>query len=262
MSHIADRHLAFDVAHQRHRDLVGEGDVELAGDEGQDRRRAVGDDRVFDAIEIRQARFPVVRVARDLDALVGLVFDELERAGADRRLAHLCRRDMARVDRREARREQGQQRRLRRLEIEHRLVLAVRRHALDVGVPALAEVDLEVIRRRAGQQVPGAFHVGRGEGLAVVPFDAAAQREGQCFAVLAPLPALGEVGHDAVEAVLPLVLVEHDEVVEHPHHRQHHGDRAFFVDRHAGGAVAVGDAQDTALLLRPGGANRKGSRQE
>ena len=64
---------------------------------------------------------------------------------------------------------------------------------------------------------------------------------------------VGEVGHDAVEAVLRLVRVEHDEVVEHPHHRHHDGDRAFLVDRHAGGAVAVGDAQDAALLLCPGG---------
>ncbi len=77
----------------------------------------------------------------------------------------------------EARGEQAEQRRLRRLQVEDGLVLAVGGHALDVGVPALAEVDLEVLRRVALQEIQGALHVGGRERLAVVPLDALAQRE-------------------------------------------------------------------------------------
>jgi hypothetical protein len=72
------------------------------------------------------------------------------------------------------------------------------------------------------------------------------------FAVLAPAPAIGKIGNDIVESVLLLVLVEQNEVVEDGHYRCHHGNRALFVDRHVGGAVAVKDAQRTALLLRVG----------
>jgi len=89
-----------------------------------------------------------------------------------------------------------------------------------------------------------------------MPGHALLERERQLPAVVAPLPADGEVRHDALEAVLSCMLVEQDKVVEHAHHRQHHGNRALFMDRHAAGAVAVGDAKDTALLLRPGGAKR------
>ena len=39
-------------------------------------------------------------------------------------------------------------------------------------------------------------------------------------------------------------------------------DRAFLVDRHAGRAVAMGDAQHAALLLGPGRGRRKRGRQQ
>src|SRR5712675_1273532 len=57
------RRLAVDVLQQGHGDLVREGHVELAGDKAEHRRRAVRDDRVLDAVEIGQARLPVIRVA-------------------------------------------------------------------------------------------------------------------------------------------------------------------------------------------------------
>ena len=40
-----------------------EGQVELAGDERQHARRAVGDDRPLDAVEVGQALLPVVGIA-------------------------------------------------------------------------------------------------------------------------------------------------------------------------------------------------------
>jgi hypothetical protein len=72
-----------DVLQQRDRHLGREGHVELAGDEAEDRGRAVGDDGELDAVEIGQALLPVVGVLDELDRLVGLELDELERAGAD-----------------------------------------------------------------------------------------------------------------------------------------------------------------------------------
>jgi len=54
------RHLALHVLQHRHRDLVGEGHVEIAGNEGEDRGRAVRDDRVVDAVEIGSAGLPVI----------------------------------------------------------------------------------------------------------------------------------------------------------------------------------------------------------
>ena len=92
-------------------------------------------------------------------------------------------------------------------------------HFFEVAVPGFARVDAELLGRRSGNQVPGAFDVPGGERLAVMPFDARPQFEGQLLAVLAPRPARSEVGDDRVQAVLRHVLVEHDQIVEHAHHR-------------------------------------------
>jgi hypothetical protein len=56
---------------------------------------------------------------------VRLVFDKFERAGANRMAAHVALRDMARVDRRLARGEQRGQVRLRPLQVEGDLVIAI-----------------------------------------------------------------------------------------------------------------------------------------
>ena len=42
----------------------------FAGDKGEDRRRAVRGDRIFDAVEIWPPRLPVIWVPRDYDVLV------------------------------------------------------------------------------------------------------------------------------------------------------------------------------------------------
>src|SRR6266853_853525 len=129
----------------------------------------------------------------------------------------------------------------------------------DVDPPGLTIVEPEFLLSLIAQEIEGAFDVLGGEGLAVVPLDAFAQLEAELGAVLAPCPARGELRHDRCQAVLRDMLVEQNEVVEYPHHRHHYADRPFFVDRHAGGAVAVIDTQDPALLLRQcrvGGAQR------
>jgi hypothetical protein len=48
------------------------------------------------------------------------------------------------------------------------------------------------------------------------------QHEGEFSSFLTPTPLRGKVRNDPCEAVLGNVLVEHDKVVEDPHHRQHH----------------------------------------
>ena len=196
------RVLRLDVLQQRDRHLGRKRHVELAGDEGENRGRAIRDDGELDAVEMRQALFPVVRVARQLDQFVGLELDELERAGADRMGAHFRRRDVAGIDRRVAGGEQRQQRRLRPLQVERGLVVAVGRDVDDLVVPGLARVLAEFLRRLAHQHVEGALDVGGGERLAVVPFHALPQLEGQRLLVGAPGPALRELRHDRIQAVL------------------------------------------------------------
>ena len=52
-----------------------------------------------------------------------------------------------------------------------------------------------------------------------------------------------------LQAVLRHALVEHDEVVEHAHHRPLGEDGRFLVDRHARRAVGTVRFQNAALLL-------------
>jgi len=56
------------------------------------------------------------------------------------------------------------------------LIVALRRHFREVVVPAFARIDAELVAGLAGHEIPGAFDVLGGERLAVVPFDALAQR--------------------------------------------------------------------------------------
>ena len=92
---------------------------------------------MFDAVEIRPLRLPVIGVAPDLDVFFWLKIDQFERAGADRMLTHLPWRYVARIDRRIARGEQRQQGRLRTLQVDHRLVIAIGGDLLDILPPFL-----------------------------------------------------------------------------------------------------------------------------
>ena len=263
---LADRvgHLALDVAHRLHRDLVGKAHVELAGDKSERLGRAVRNDGPLDAVEIGPAGLPVIRVLGEPDIIVRLELDEFERARADRMRAHIARRHVAGVNRRHAGREQHQERRLRALQHKSYTVIAIGRDLVEVAIPGLARIEAKLLARFAEQHVPGAFDVVRGERLAVVPFDALAQPKADPRKVLVPLPALGQLGLDQIEPVLLLVLIEEHEIVEHAHERRHRRDRRLLVDRSARRAVAVKKFQHAAALLREGRSGREqknGARQ-
>src|SRR5438874_736357 len=189
-------------------------------------------------VKIRLPRFPVIRVFRQLDRFIRFVVDEFERAGPDRSLAHILGRYVARVDRRETGGKQRDKSRLRPLQYECHLVVAVGRHLVEVAVPGFTRVDAQLVTRAAEQQIPGAFDIGGGERFAVVPFDTLMQFEGQlAAALLVPCPTRRKIRHDRLHAVLLHLLVVHDQVVEHSHRRTHREDGGFLVDRHASGTV-------------------------
>jgi hypothetical protein len=88
----------------------------------------------------------------------------------------------------------------------------------EVAEPSLARVDAKLLLRFPEQQIVGTFDISGSKRLAIVPLDALAQLEGQFGAVLAPRPAGREIRHDRFHAVLRLVLLVKDEVVEDAHH--------------------------------------------
>src|SRR6185295_8970159 len=85
--------------------------------------------------------------------------------------------------------------------------------------------------------------------FAVVPFHPLPHGEFELGLVVVPRPLGRQFRHDRLQAVLALMLIEQHEIVEHRHHRSLRDDSRLFVDRHAGGAIEVRDAQDAALLL-------------
>ena len=157
---------------------------------------------------------------------------------------------MTRIDRGQAGSEQGEQCRLRPLQHERCLIVAVADDLFEVAVPRPAGADAQFFVRFAGQQIPSAFDVTGSERLAVVPMDRFAQIEGEPRPILTPRPVGGELGDDRLLAVLRDVLIVDDEVVEHAHHRQHGRQCRLFEDRHARRAVSVVDFQNTAGFLR------------
>jgi hypothetical protein len=141
--------------------------IKFTSDEGEFRRRHVADDSEVDAVEIRPALLPVIRIARQRDPFVGLEFNEFERASADRMLTHLVQCYVAWINYRKAGGEQRDKRRLRSLQMEGNLIIAIGGHLLQIAVPGLARVEAKLFARLFGQQVPGAFDVLGGERLAV-----------------------------------------------------------------------------------------------
>ena len=130
-------------------------------------------------------------------------------------------------------------------------MVAVDRHLLQVLPPDRARVLAEIVGVLAGQLVPGALHVLGGERLAVVPFDARVQLEGELGLGRIPRPAVGQIRHDGFGRIERLGLVEDDEIVEDAHEGLHRVDGRFLMDRGARRLVAMVDAQRAALLLRP-----------
>ena len=212
------------------------------------------DDRVFDAVEIGQPRLPVIRVLRHLDVLVGLELDEFERAGADRMLAHLRRRDVAGIDRRHAGGEQREKGGLRPLQDECRprnrrwSTISAR-----LSYQALRGLTRSFSARLALHQVPGAFDVGGGERLAVMPFHAlgAAGKSAACRP--RPTPSRWRArARSSARLFCATCWSNMHEVVHHRHHRPLGDDRRLLVDRHAGRAVDDVLPKDAALFLGEG----------
>ncbi len=252
------RQLRLNVLHQRHGQVERERHVELAGDEGQHAGRAVGDDAPVDGIDVGVPLAPIVGVAHELDRLVALELDELERTRADRLGAHVGRRHVAGIDRVVAGGEQRDERSLRPAEVERHLVVAVGRHLLQVVPPDLARVLAKAVRALVLQLVQGADDVLGRERLAVVPRHVVAQLEGELGLGLVPGPAGGELGLDGVHGIELLVLVVEHEVVVDGHERHRRRDGRLLVDRGAGRVVPEIHAQRAALLL---GERRRGGDQ-
>src|ERR1700719_4529931 len=141
------------------------------------------------SMDVRPILLPVIGVARHLDRLVRLELDEFERTGADRMTAHLARWHVAGIDRREPVREKHQECRLRPLQMEGDLVIPVRFDLFEVAIPGFERIEAELVARLFEQEVPGALDVLGRERLAVMPFDALAQRQGQRGPFLVPRPA-------------------------------------------------------------------------
>ena len=222
--------------------------VELAADKGQQCGRAVGNDGVLDAIQKWPVRLPVIGVTGQPNRFVAPEFDEPERPGADRMRPHFGRRHMAGVDHRVARRQQRQHRRLRPVQPERHAEIAVGNDLFQVVIPTVTRVGAQRRCRSAQQQVPGAFDIGGGERLTVMPAHALPQREGQFGVVGAPGPTGRQIRHDRVDAVARLILPIHHQIVENPHERHGYGVAGFLQDRRAAGAVAVKDPQHAAMF--------------
>jgi hypothetical protein len=84
-------------------------------------------------------------------------------------LPHIARRDMAGIDRCIAGGDQGEDRRLRPLQDKGGFGWVVGGDFRDIVPPRFARIEAQSLGGAAGQQIPGAFDVGRGERLAVMP---------------------------------------------------------------------------------------------
>src|SRR6266481_3489099 len=92
--------------------------VVIAGDEGKQPRGHILDDPMFDAVKMGPPGFPVIRIARHLDHLVGPELDKFERAGADGVGPHVARADMTGINRRPAGGQHLQNGRLRLFQVK------------------------------------------------------------------------------------------------------------------------------------------------
>ena len=165
-------------------------------------------------------------------------------------LAHLLRRHVAWIDRRISGREQREQRRLRLLQMKDRLVIAVGGDPIEVPVPRFARVDAELGSRPAEQHVPGALDILCGEGCPSCQRTPSRRRKVSSVPSSFHDQLVARSGHDRLQCVLRHMLVENDEIVEHRHHRRDGGNRHFLERGHARRAVAMGNLQHAARLLR------------
>ena len=172
------------------------------------------------------------------------------------------RRHMAGIDRRTARGEQRDERRLRPLQVERDLVIAVGGHSFEVAVPGLARIDLRSLSLALPVSISQVHFTSAGERLAVVPFDALAQLEGQVASVLAPRTSSWRGPARSVEPVLRAAGSNMTRLLNTAHER--HGVAIVASSRidALGGIVAVRDAQHAARLLRQRRASRANGGQQ
>src|SRR6202011_4062435 len=138
---------------------------------------------------------PIIRISRNLDPFVGLELDQFERAGADRLAAHFARRHMAGVDGGPAGRQQRDKGRLRPLQTEGDLVVALDGHLVEVLVPGLARIEAKFLVRFAEQSIPGALYIVDGKWLSVMPFDTVMEAEAQLGLRSVPRPPARKLRH-------------------------------------------------------------------
>ena len=155
-------------------------------------------------------------------------------------------------------------RRLRPLQMEHDLQIALRLDPGDVLVPALARVNAEFLRGDVTDTVPGANDIGGGKRLAIVPFHARPELQRQVGARFVPRPLRCQFRADRIGAVLRDVLIVQHQIVEHAHHRREYRVAGLLVNGHVAGAVAMQNTQNAAVPLGHGGCRQhyRGQRQQ
>ena len=117
---------------------------------------------------------------------------------------------------------------MRPAKLEGNFKVAIRHHRLDIGVPGPARVLAEFVGEFVLQQIDGAFHIGRCEWLAIVPFHPWMQPEGEGFLIVTPCPAISKFGGDGFRGVLRDILAEQHEIIEHAHEGDVVGEGGFF----------------------------------
>ncbi|EGE55379.1 hypothetical protein RHECNPAF_930023 [Rhizobium etli CNPAF512] len=186
---------------QRHRREGGK--LNFVGFERRTRRRAVGQHAEDDLVELRLVLVPIILIARQPVVFAGLVFGELERAGADERIVGRIGSDIATVedvfgddagDDGQGIADELERRRLG--EAEDGGVVVGRIDGFEIGEHQAAE-----ILQRLPDFEGGEGNVDRGERLAVVPGDAVAQLEGDGTAVGRAFPGGGKPRRKPVLAV-------------------------------------------------------------
>jgi len=107
------------------------------------------------------------------------------------------------------------------------LEIAIGGQGIEIVVPGFARVDAKLVVPSSGQQIPCAFDVFGGKWLAIMPFDAVAQRHCQLGALFIPTPLCRQIRDDRLRAVLRHLLLEYHQIVEDPHHWPVDGERRF-----------------------------------
>jgi len=100
--------------------------------------------------------------------------------------AHVARGHVARIDRRIPAGERHEKGRLRPLQMEGDLVIAIGGDRFEVPIPGLAGINAELFARLPSQEVKGALDILGREGLGIVPSHPLAKWQCQVGPILVP----------------------------------------------------------------------------